>query len=112
MLLDSHGQPLAMPEGPAKPPRIPTYEEMKGLLDVVTGNTIVFLRSRGVTPGTIQSVGTILSQMKFDVTQQSAADVEDIISKAATKQLDALKEELIRASIAVNTPEPEKVNVG
>ena len=85
---------------PQQPPqaRVPSYEEMKKFLDVVVGLTLQFLAQHQTDPFTVHSVATIISKMKFDGTQ-TRVEIENIISKAATEQLDLIKLQLLRASI-------------
>jgi len=84
---------------PATPqPSLPTTVQVQTDLNALLQQIMISFRNARVDGYTINSIGKVLSQLKFDGTQ-TLTETQLLISRVANEQVEAMKLAMLRASI-------------
>jgi hypothetical protein len=80
-------------------PAPPTARQVEGMLKLLLNDLMSIFNANQIDGMTINSIGTILANIKFDGTEQSAKEVAGLVHAAAEKQAEDIKVMLLRASV-------------
>jgi hypothetical protein len=79
---------------------LPTAQQITDDLGTILTQIMLFFKQNRIPGWYINSVGSILAQLKFDAKEkQTPAQIQFMVQQVAEKQLELMKVDLLKASI-------------